>query len=219
MRTATWLALAPVVVLAVSAGVLATPALAGPTPTIPHTCPSWTANVARGRVGQIIFDSQTGREVTAVAVADGRLSLGRPYKALANARIEYEGNSYAARAGTEFALSCYGQSASNPTNLNGAVYLQSGVISVNTVSDRPGGIKTFEALMNPVGATAQLIAVSRALTRGGGRVGMRATGPEVDITPELGSSAGHCIYHEQVRLTSTFSQRLQTFLLSVTIIR
>jgi hypothetical protein len=219
MKIASCRALTRVVVLAVLACVPPMPALAKPTPTVPHACPHWTANVTRGRIGEVTFDPQTGRELTTVPVDDGRLVLSRPYKALGDATARYEGNTYAVHAGTEFALSCYGQSVSRPNELNGALYLQAGRASVSTASRRPGAIKTFEALLNPVGATAQHLAVSRTLTRTGGSVSLNATGPKVDITPELGANAGHCIYYNEVRLASSFSERAQTFLLKVTIVR
>jgi hypothetical protein len=212
--------LASTVVLAASAAGAGAASAKGPTPVVPHSCPLWTAQVSHGRVGQVAYDPVTGREVGANAIDNGRLVFRKPYKALGDATVEYQGNTYAVRAGAEFALSCYGQSISRPNDLNGALYLHSGRMAVDTTSSRPGGIKTFEALMNPVGATAQHIDVSRK-TRNGvtGRVRMSAGGPIVDVTPELGDGAGHCIYHHQVRLVSSFNAHAQNFELNVTVVR
>jgi hypothetical protein len=196
-----------------------TSASSGPTPVVPHSCPHWHAQVTQGSVGTIVYDPQTGKEVSATPVAGGGLSFITPYKAIDDAKIQYQGNTYAVRAGAEFALSCYGQSISRPNDLNGALYLHSGQMSVDTTSQRPGGIKTFEALLNPVGATAQHIAVNRETKNDvTGSTHMTAGGPIVDVTPEQGKNAGHCIYHHDVKLTSTFDRRAQNFRLDVTVI-
>jgi hypothetical protein len=49
-------------------------------------------------------------------------------------------NLHTVRAGAEVALSRYGQSISHPDALNGALFLDSGRMSVDTTRSRPGGI-------------------------------------------------------------------------------
>jgi hypothetical protein len=189
----------------------------GSTPTLAVSCPRFDSHVVSGKLGALQTDSQTGQP-DGFKTVTGDPKQVTPYVAQTKVGLRYGGNSYVVRRGTLFSLGCYGQSVAHPHVLYAKLFVEHGAATVHTVASTPGALQTWEALVNPVGHVAQRITLKEAGTPTNTFMTMSSSGPIVDITPERGANAGHCIYHHAIRAHSAWDQHAQNFRLSVTVV-
>ena len=182
-------------------------------PVIP--CPKISSTVTGGRIAIVQPGSTPSNPLPPLAVQKRHLSRDNVYLAVTRTRFSYGGNAYTISRGTEFALGCYGQSVHQPHVLYPRVGIVEGEAAVSTTSRTPGALSAPQALINPVGHTAQHISVNIKGPPTHAVMTIRSSGPVIDITPEFGTQAGHCIYHHVVRIDSYFSRKLGDIALNI----
>jgi hypothetical protein len=181
------------------------------------SCPKGPGHVTHGTIGRIDYASD-GSIAGTTATRNGELKHSTPYLAKSPATFTYRGNRYVVGKGAQFALGCYGPSKNTPDVLYASVFDEHGKVTVHTGKAHPGGIMTQETLLNPVGHRAQSI-TAKVTGSASHRTTMTSTGPIIDITPEVGTHAGHCIYHHAIVATSKWSNTAQSFTLHIKVVR
>ena len=215
-RSGRWLAGLAAIGVGLSA-LPTTAGAAGTTPTTPVKCPRYAIRAIAGRIGEIHYNRTTGRPDGATTLT-GAPAQSAPYIAQTPVTLDLAGNHYVVERNTTFSLGCYGQSIHRPHILYPKLFVEHGVATVTTDAADPGAVQTFDALINPVGHVAQRITLQEDGTPTSTFMTMSSAGPIVDITPERGATAGHCIYHHAVKTHSTWDQRAQIFAMRVTVV-
>ena len=165
------------------------------------------AQVMSGKVSEVVYDN-SGMETDQTKPYDNNILKGiRRYVADTTVELATRGNHYRIEKGSRWIMGCYGH-PQHPHVLFPRVFLDKGKLHLDTSKSAPGGVETQEGLIGPNGNYGQSIEVTRTWADKIGDIGttvLTSNGPALFFTPEMGASAGHCIFYNDVTAKSYHS--------------
>lgn len=169
------------------------------------------ATVMGGQLSTVVFDSNGMRTDQTKPYASNELKGVHIYVADKTVELATRGNHYRVEKDSRFIMGCYGH-PQHPHVLFPRLFLDKGQVHLDTNKDAPGGIETQEGLIGPNGFYGQSIEVSRTWANKLGDIGttvLTSNGPAPFFTPEMGATAGHCIFFNNVTAKSYHSNNPQ----------
>ena len=166
-----------------------------------------SAQVMSGKVSEVVYDS-SGMETNQTKPYVNNILKGiRKYVADSTVELATRGNHYRIEKGSRWIMGCYGH-PQHPNVLFPRVFLDKGKVHLDTAKSAPAGVQTQEGLIGPNGYYGQSIEVTRTWSDTLGDIGttvLTSNGPALFFTPEMGATAGHCIFYNNVTAKSYHS--------------